>query len=104
MKVFIKNTCQVTDSKTIKKKSSHRKTSRTNLHRRTSEVDENCIKAVDIYTDLTLMRQVLYTDLATTAAGVNNTARSDQHLNQIKELQEEDKVTLEFLRDPMNNM
>ena len=65
MKVFIKNTCQVTDSKTIKKKSSHRKTSRTNLHRRTSEVDENCIKAVDIYTDLTLMRQVLYTDLAT---------------------------------------
>lgn len=103
MKVFIKNTCQVTDSKTIKKKSLHRRTSRTNLHRRTSEVDENCIKVVDIYTDLTLMRQVLYTDLATTAAGVNNTARSDQHLNQIKELQEEDKVTLEFVRDPMNN-
>lgn len=49
------------------------------------------------------MRQVLYTDLATTAAGVNNTVRSDQYLNQIKELQEEDKVTLEFVRDPMNN-
>ena len=103
MKVFIKNTCQVTDSKAVKKKSSRRRTSRTNLYRRTSEVDENCIKAVDIYTDLTLMRQVLYTDLGIAAAGVNDTARSDQYLNQIKELQEEDKVTLEFLRDPMNN-
>ena len=49
------------------------------------------------------MRQVLYTDLAIAAAGVNDTARSDQYLNQIKELQEEDKVTLEFVRDPMNN-
>ena len=97
MKTFIEATCKVTIN------SKQRKREKKSERRSNNEVDTTlCMNAIDIFGDLSLMRQVLYTDLATAAAGVGDKNRSALFLKQVENLQKEDKQTLRFLRDPMN--
>ena len=99
MKTFIEVTCKVTIT-TNKRKKDKKSQRRSNDE---VEVDTTlCMTAISIFGDLSLMRQVLYTDLATAAAGVGDKRQSALFLKQIKNLQNEDKKTLRFLRQPMN--
>ena len=80
MKTFIEDTCKVTIS--TKKNKRDKKSQRRSNHK--VEVDANlCIKAINIFGDLLLMREVLYTDLATAAAGVEDKRQSAHSFKQI---------------------
>ena len=80
MKSFIEDTCKVTIS--TKKNKREKKSQRRSNHK--VEVDANlCMKAINIFGDLLLMREVLYTDLATTAAGVEDKRQSAHSFKQI---------------------
>ena len=99
MKTFIEVTCKVTII-TKKRKKDKKAQRRSNDE---AEVDTTlCMNAISIFADLSLMRQVLYTDLATAVAGIGETKQSALFLKQIKNLQNEDKNTFRFLRQPMN--
>ena len=80
MKSFIEDTCKVTIS--TKKNKRDKKSQRRSNHK--VEVDANlCMKAINIFGDLLLMREVLYTDLATAAAGVEDKRQSAHSFKQI---------------------
>ena len=80
MKTFIEDTCKVTIS--TKKNKRDKKSQRRSNHK--VEVDANlCMKAINIFGDLLLMREVLYTDLATAAAGVEDKRQSAHSFKQI---------------------
>ena len=83
MKTFIEDTCKVT----ISTKKNKRDQIRSKSQRRSNhkvEVDANlCMKAINIFGDLLLMREVLYTDLATAAAGVEDKRQSAHSFKQI---------------------
>ena len=80
MKTFIEDTCKVTIS--TKKNKRDKKSQRRSDHK--VQVDANlCMKAINIFGDLLLMREVLYTDLATAAAGVEDKRQSAHSFKQI---------------------
>ena len=80
MKTFIEDTCKVTIS--TKKNKRDKKSQRRSNHK--VQVDANlCMKAINIFGDLLLMREVLYTDLATAAAGVEDKRQSAHSFKQI---------------------
>ena len=69
MNTFIEDTCKVTIS--TKKNKRDKKSQRRSNDK--VEVDATlCMKSINIFGDLLLMREVLYTDLATAAAAVED--------------------------------